>query len=77
MACTTANTHFAPDDNARAASPIDERDKHLSPVRRFFHRIARQKHRRALLHLDDHLLKDIGITRERALLEASKWFWQD
>jgi uncharacterized protein YjiS (DUF1127 family) len=39
--------------------------------------IGRQKWRRALLLMDDHLLKDIGITRERALLEARKWFWQD
>jgi uncharacterized protein YjiS (DUF1127 family) len=40
----------------------------------------RQKHdrwqqRRALLDLSDHLLDDIGITREEAEREARKPFW--
>jgi uncharacterized protein YjiS (DUF1127 family) len=41
---------------------------------------ARGHERRALRELteqlDDHLLKDIGISREQALREASKPFWQ-
>jgi len=40
----------------------------------------KQKHdrwqqRRALLDLSDHMLKDIGITREEAKREARKPFW--
>ena len=41
---------------------------------------ARGHERRALRELteqlDDHLLKDIGISREQALREAAKPFWQ-
>ena len=37
--------------------------------------LARQ--RRALLTLDDRMLKDIGITRADAQLEASRPFWDD
>jgi uncharacterized protein YjiS (DUF1127 family) len=29
-----------------------------------------------LLKLDDHLLRDIGVTRAQARREASKPFWQ-
>ena len=29
-----------------------------------------------LWQLDDHTLKDIGITRAEAEWEANKWFWQ-
>jgi uncharacterized protein YjiS (DUF1127 family) len=40
----------------------------------------KQKHerwqqRRALLDLSDHLLEDIGITREKAEREGGKPFW--
>ena len=35
---------------------------------------ARQRSR--LAELDDHLLQDIGKTREQALVEAGKPFWQ-
>jgi len=41
--------------------------------------IARARQRRALAEiaeLNDHLLKDIGLTRDQALREAGKWFWQ-
>jgi uncharacterized protein YjiS (DUF1127 family) len=37
---------------------------------------ACRRQRQKLLQLDDHLLADIGVSRERALREASKWFWQ-
>lgn len=36
----------------------------------------RAQGRRALRHLDDHLLKDIGLTRGQALREAGKPFWE-
>jgi uncharacterized protein YjiS (DUF1127 family) len=32
--------------------------------------------RRKLLELDDHALRDIGLTREQALDEALKPFWR-
>ena len=32
--------------------------------------------RHALASLDDHLLKDMGITRAEALYEADKPFWR-
>ena len=41
---------------------------------------ARARQRRALGELagcSDHLLKDIGISRDDALREAGKWFWQE
>jgi uncharacterized protein YjiS (DUF1127 family) len=37
---------------------------------------ARWQQRRTLLQLDDHLLTDIGVSREQALREAGKRFWQ-
>ena len=41
--------------------------------------IARSHRRRTLgrlTELNDHLLKDIGLSRDTALREAAKWFWQ-
>ncbi|MFY0664467.1 MAG: DUF1127 domain-containing protein [Natronospirillum sp.] len=32
--------------------------------------------RRHLATLPDHLLRDVGLTREQANQEAEKWFWQ-
>jgi uncharacterized protein YjiS (DUF1127 family) len=43
--------------------------------RRFRRARELQRQRRALLELDQHQLKDIGLTREQALREASKLFW--
>ena len=41
-----------------------------------FFMLERQKQRKALLDLDDRLLRDMGITREQAWMSARKWFWQ-
>lgn len=42
--------------------------------------IVRHRGREALRelaeHTDEHLLADIGVTREEALRRAQKWFWQ-
>ena len=38
--------------------------------------ISRSDQRRALCDLDDHLLRDIGVSRQEALREIAKWFWQ-
>ena len=37
----------------------------------------RTRQRRALLALDAHLLKDIGLSQADALREGSKPFWKD
>lgn len=36
----------------------------------------RVRERRELMQFDDHLLRDIGITRAEALAEAAKPFWR-
>jgi len=36
----------------------------------------RRRSRKDLRHLDDHLLKDIGLTHRQALKEAQRPFWQ-
>lgn len=37
----------------------------------------RRQTRRALTHLDRHMLDDIGLTHTEARLEGKKAFWQD
>ncbi len=37
---------------------------------------CRRRQRQALLELEDHLLADIGLTREQAEQEARKPFWK-
>jgi len=39
-------------------------------------RSARSRQRRALSHLDDRLLDDIGVTRQQATAEVAKPPWQ-
>ena len=36
----------------------------------------RHNQRVELSHLENHMLKDIGVTREEAFKETNKWFWQ-
>jgi uncharacterized protein YjiS (DUF1127 family) len=36
----------------------------------------RHQTRRDLRDLDDHLLRDVGLPRDQAALEARKYFWQ-
>lgn len=36
---------------------------------------SRAQQRKSLARLDDHLLADIGITREAQMVECSKSFW--
>ncbi len=38
--------------------------------------LSRFRERRALGDLSDHLLRDVGLTREQAVREAAKPFWQ-
>lgn len=37
----------------------------------------RRNGRRALKHLDSHLMQDIGLTSQDASIEADKPFWRD
>jgi len=37
---------------------------------------ARSRQRQALAELDDHFLKDIGVTWQQAIDEAAKPFWK-
>jgi len=39
------------------------------------HALARRRQRAHLLRLDDHLLRDIGLTRADVLDEAARPFW--
>ena len=55
----------------------------MSGARRFRQSIThlrllldRQRQRRALLDLDDHMLNDIGKSRQEARNEAHKPFWK-
>lgn len=41
-----------------------------------FSALERRKQRQALMGLDDHLLKDIGVSRAEVEREASKPFWR-
>jgi len=36
----------------------------------------KRRERQLLLELDEHLLNDIGITREQAQQQAAKWMWE-
>jgi uncharacterized protein YjiS (DUF1127 family) len=38
--------------------------------------LAAARSRRSLEELDEHVLRDIGLTREEARREARKFFWQ-
>ena len=44
-------------------------------VRRLALNASRWRQRRDLADLDDHLLRDIGVTREQARRESSRPFW--
>jgi uncharacterized protein YjiS (DUF1127 family) len=38
--------------------------------------IVRRRQRQALAELDDHLLDDVGLSREQAYREAARPFWK-
>jgi uncharacterized protein YjiS (DUF1127 family) len=45
-------------------------------VARLLRLYDRQQQRRVLLELDDHMLADIGLTREQAETEGRRPFWR-
>ncbi|WP_207623917.1 DUF1127 domain-containing protein [Rhodobacter calidifons] len=57
----------------RPAAPAPTRRQ--SFLRRLFGALALARSRRALAHLDDHLLRDIGLSRSKAQAEASRAAW--
>lgn len=42
---------------------------------RLLHLLSLRRSRTRLAHLDDHLLRDIGLTREQAQTEADRPLW--
>ena len=38
--------------------------------------VSRTEERRQLAELNDHMLKDIGLTRAEVAVEINKYFWQ-
>jgi len=73
-----------PSANGSARLRPRSRQSATNPLRTLFHRlrkayglaIARSRQRRQLLEMDDHQLKDIGITRAEAELEGRKPIWK-
>lgn len=47
----------------------------LAFIHRFVQRQAYKRDRRRLLQLDDHLLRDIGVSREEADIEGRRSTW--
>lgn len=45
-------------------------------VDRISYCLERSRQRKALLALDDHMLSDIGVSRDEVKNEASKSFWK-
>jgi uncharacterized protein YjiS (DUF1127 family) len=48
----------------------------IDALRRYARLYGRRRQRCLLMQLDDRLLADIGVSREQALREADKPFWQ-
>ena len=44
--------------------------------RQIWFELDKARQRGLLKHLDDRMLRDIGLTREQATREARKWFWE-
>ena len=69
--------HHIDDDCCRdppASQPVlPSTDKLRVTLRSIGLRLQKWRQRQALLELSDHLLEDIGITREIAEREAAKW----
>lgn len=73
---TTASHHAYASANAMRRVPQSGPAGFGECVMVLFRVRDRQRQRRALLDLDDHLLNDIGKTRREALDEARRPFWR-
>jgi len=67
------------DRNSAAGTP-EPAQTALETVRSAWRAVVRwmdrQRQRKHLRQLDDHLLRDIGVTRIQARREASRWFFE-
>ena len=59
-----------------ASAPRTARSRLLAIVELLDLWLERRRQRRALVELNDALLKDIGVSRYEAYREASKPFWR-
>jgi uncharacterized protein YjiS (DUF1127 family) len=58
-----------------SALPAASRSVRPSIMRRFIAALRLSRERRALHDLDDHLLTDIGLTRDEARIESERDVW--
>jgi uncharacterized protein YjiS (DUF1127 family) len=75
--------HFGTDDTCTRRHPTgwwSPGDALMRHVQKMAHEvrgwIERSRQRRALQHLDDRLLNDIGLSRDDSRRERAKLFWQ-
>lgn len=61
-------TDFRESENERPQDKIARKIKYW---------LARYRQRKLLLQLDEHALKDIGISRADAVFEGEKPFWKE
>lgn len=57
------------------STPLAPAPSRQWPLRRLLGAMALRRSRHRLSKLDDHLLRDIGLTREQAVLELDKGCW--
>ena len=67
---------YATPDIMRGVPQAGLASRFQAGVKLVFRLIDRQRQRRALLELDDHLLNDIGVSRGEAIAEGHKPFWR-
>jgi uncharacterized protein YjiS (DUF1127 family) len=75
---TTLNEQVVQNRPARAAGqPLAAKRSALERIGAFVIQAwQRSRSRRALLSMDDYMLKDVGLSRVDAHREARKFFWQ-
>jgi uncharacterized protein YjiS (DUF1127 family) len=64
-----------PDVPARLVARGPARAGRLGPLARLLAAMALRQSRRSLADLDDHLLRDVGLSREAAQREAARPAW--
>lgn len=74
MTPASDQAYHAPDTTGDTHAVTAGRVQECASV--LFRAFDRQRQRRALLDLDDHLLSDIGKSRQEALDEGRKPFWK-
>jgi len=64
-------------EDDRRRGPAKARELPVRVLSRLVHALGRQRQRAALAQLDEHLLRDIGVSPEQARAESDKPFWRD